>query len=195
MTDQQRLELLRAAKKELKLTTQGYVQWAEEGKEGGHWAKAMLALNKLEADLRPDPVPVLGPVVIGGPKLLNQRLTHATSGIPHYPALDAGWVVGLDSLAVEDMTVTRASSANVGDACFTKGVSGIDYWYGHLVQCPAVGTRLRMGAKVGDIAVHPNGAHVHFGMDARVLTGGKDLKYGYGPDVPTVGAQLEAFLA
>ena len=57
--------------------------------------------------------------------------------------------------------------------------------------CPPVGTRLRMGAKVGDIAVHPNGAHVHFGMDARVLNGGKDLLYGYGPEVPTVGVQLE----
>ena len=124
MTDKQRLELLRAAKAELKLTTQGYVQWVEGGKQGGHWAKAMLALNKLEADLKPPAIPLLGPVVIGGPKLLNSRLTHPTSGIPHYPALDAGWIVGLDALAVEDMTVTRASSADVGDACFTKGVSG-----------------------------------------------------------------------
>ena len=31
MTDKQRLELLRAAKKELKLTTQGYVQWVADG--------------------------------------------------------------------------------------------------------------------------------------------------------------------
>ena len=144
---------------------------------------------------KPGPkVPDLGPVVIGGAPLLNLRLTHPTSGIPHYPALDAGWIIGLDSIAVEDMTVTRASSANVGDACFTKGSSGIEYWYGHLVGCPPVNTFLRQGAKVGDIAVHPNGAHVHFGMDARSLTGGQDLAYGYGPDVPTVGEQLKAAL-
>lgn len=136
-------------------------------------------------------VPQLGPLVAGGVALLNQRLTHITDGIPHYPAIDAGWIVGLDALAVEEMTVTRASSANVADACFTKGKSGIEYWYGHLVVCPPVGTHLMMGAKIGDIAVHPNGAHVHMGMDARALTGGKDLLYGYGPDVPTVGAQLK----
>jgi len=139
------------------------------------------------------PVPALGPLVPGGPSLLNCRLTHQTDGIPHYPAIDAGWIVGLDALAVEDMVVTRASSANVGDACFTRGSSGIDYWYGHLDLCPPVGTTLRLGAKVGDIHVHPNGAHVHLGVDARALTGGKDLLYGYGPDVPTVGEQLRRF--
>ncbi len=139
-------------------------------------------------------VPELGPCVLGGTAILNSRLTHETSGIPHYPAIDAGWVVGLDVLAVEDMTVTRASSANVGDACFTSGVSKIEYWYGHVVIAPPVGTVLRMGAKLGDIIVHPNGAHVHFGMDARPLIG-KDLLYGYGPDVPTVGSQLRAALA
>lgn len=145
---------------------------------------------------KPKPkVPELGPLVVGGPSLLNCRLTHATSGIDHYPAIDAGWIVGLDAIAVEEMTVTRASSANVGDACFLKGKSAIEYWYGHLVVCPPVGTLLRMGAKVGDIAVHPNGAHVHMGMDARVLTKGRDLAYGYGLDVPTVGAQLTKLLS
>jgi hypothetical protein len=140
---------------------------------------------------KPKPlVPALGPLIPGGPSLLNCRLTHQTDGIPHYPAIDAGWIVGLDALAVEDMVVTRASSANVGDACFTKGKSGIEYWYGHLDICPPVGTSLRLGAKVGDIHVHPNGAHVHLGVNAQALTGGKDLQYGYGLDVPTVGEQL-----
>ena len=140
---------------------------------------------------RPKPsLPVLGPLVPGGPSLLNCRLTHETDGIPHYPAIDAGWIVGLDVLAVEDMVVTKDSSANVGDACYTKGASEIEYWYGHLVLCPPVGTRLLIGKKIGDIHVHPNGAHVHLGVDARALTGGKDLLYGYGPDVPTIGEQL-----
>lgn len=145
---------------------------------------------------KPGPVvPALGPLVPNGPSLLNCRLTHQTDGIPHFPAIDAGWIVGLDALAVEEMTVTRDSSANVGDACYTLGVSGIEYWYGHLDLCPPAGTKLRMGTKVGDIHVHPNGAHVHLGVNAQALLGGKDLVYGYGPDVPTVGEQLRAALA
>ena len=138
----------------------------------------------------PTPVPQLGPYVIGGRSLLNTRLTHNTDGIPHYPAVDAGWIIGLDCLAVEDMTVTRASSADVGDACFTRGRSKIEYWYGHMVRCPPVGTFLRMGAKIGDIIVHPNGAHLHLGVDARALIG-RDLVYGYSTEIPTVGQQLK----
>jgi len=145
---------------------------------------------------KPKPqVPDLGPLTAGGLSLLNLRLTHQTDGIAHYPALDAGWVVGLDTLAVESMVVTRASSANVADACFTRGASGIEYWYGHLVVCPPVGTKLAMGAKIGDIAPHPNGAHVHLGVDARAITKGRDLVYGYGPAVPTVGEQLTKLLS
>ena len=139
------------------------------------------------------PVPLLGPVVAGDSALDNLVLTHATSGIPHYPALDAGWAVGRDVLAPEDMEVTKASSANVGDAFYATGSSTIEYWFGHLIIAPWVGRRFSKGEKVGDIAPHPNGAHLHLGMNTLKLIG-HDLIYGYGQGVPTIGAQLEAEL-
>jgi hypothetical protein len=149
----------------------------------------------------PSPIPKLGPVVDGGKAMLDLRLTHPSSGFPnpehpdsYFPAIDAGWIVGLDVLAVEDMVVTEASSANVGDAFYAMGVSKIEYWYGHIIVAPGVGKIFRRGDKVGDIIVHPNGAHVHMGMNARRLIG-HDLTYGYGLGVPTVGAQLREALS
>ncbi len=149
----------------------------------------------------PSPIPQLGPLVLGGPPLLDLRLTHKTDGFPNaehpdsvFPAIDAGWVVGLDVLAVEDMIVTEPSSANVGDAFYAMGISKIEYWIGHLVLAPPVGSKFLKGQKVGDIHVHPNGAHVHHGMNTHRLIG-RDLTYGYGTIVPTVGAQLRLALA
>lgn len=194
MTDKQRLALLREAREHLTRTQQGHVQWVAAGKPRTHWRQAEAALARLEADLSGPGVPNLGPVVLGGTKLLSLVLTHNTDGIPHYPAIDLGWKVGRDVLAVEDMVVTRPSSANIGDAFYASGSSTIEYWYGHLIVAPAVGRRFRRGEKVGDIAQHPNGPHVHFAMDARPLIG-HDLVYGYGPGIPTVGAQLAKALA
>lgn len=138
-------------------------------------------------------VPVLGPVVLGQRPLLDLRLTHPTEGIPGYPAIDIGWSAGLDVLAVEDMRVTEASSANIGDAFYAEGASEIEYWYGHLIIAPSVGRTFQRGQKVGDIIWHPNGSHVHFGMDTRALIG-HGLVYGYGSGVPTVGEQLRRAL-
>lgn len=140
------------------------------------------------------PVPELGPVVLGQASLLNLRLTHPTEGIPGYPAIDIGWSAGLDVLAVEDVRVTEASSANVGDAFYAEGESGIEYWYGHLVVAPPVGRTFSKGQKVADIIWHPNGSHVHFGMDTRALIG-HGLVYGYSSEIPTVGTQLRKALA
>lgn len=148
----------------------------------------------------PSVIPQLGKLTQGGRDLLDLRLTHKSSGFPNpghpdsvFPAIDAGWYTGLDVYAVENMTVTQASSANVGDAFYAMGESGIEYWYGHLVYAPAVGRDFSKGAKVGDIAPHPNGPHVHMGMNAKRLIG-RDLVYGYSLGVPTVGQQFEAAL-
>ena len=140
------------------------------------------------------PVPRLGPIVAGGPSLLDIRLTHPTEGIPGYPAVDVGWRTGLDALAAEDMVVTEASSANIGDAFYSEGENEIEYWYGHLVLAPRVGKEFSKGDKVGDIIWHPNGSHLHMGMDARALIG-HGLEYGYDSTVPTVGTQLRRELA
>lgn len=148
----------------------------------------------------PSSIPDLGKLVPNQRDLLDLRLTHKSSGFPNpghpdscFPAIDAGWYSGLDVFAVEDIRVTQASSANVGDAFYAMGESGIEYWYGHLVRAPLVGNVFEKGEKVGDIAPHPNGPHVHMGMNAQRLIG-RDLVYGYSLGVPTVGQQLEAEL-
>ena len=149
----------------------------------------------------PSSIPDLGPLTQGGRDLLDLRLTHPSSGFPNpahpdsvFPAIDAGWITGLDVYAVEPMVVTQASSANVGDAFYAMGESDIEYWYGHLVVAPSVGREFSAGQKVGDIAPHSNGSHVHMGMNAKRLIG-KEFVYGYSLGVPTVGQQLEAELA
>lgn len=149
----------------------------------------------------PSDIPDLGKLTQGGNDLLGLRLTHQSSGFPNpghpdsvFPAIDAGWITGLDVYAVENMRVTEGSSANVGDAFYAMGESRIEYWYGHLASAPAVGKTFRKGDKVGDISPHPNGAHVHMGMNAKRLIG-KDLVYGYSHGVPTVGQQLHAELS
>ena len=199
MTDKQRLELLRAAKKELKLTTQGYVQWVAEGKQGGHWAKAMLALNKLEEDLEPDPVPLLGPVRRGGKSLLAYELTHNTDGIPLYPAFDENWGSGTIAIAPEPLTVISPyTSANPGAAFFARGESKLKYWIGHLTRSPSIGTKFAKGQEIGRSVAQTGAEHTHWGINAEAFLGaGHQLRYGKngnGPDYtygsPAIGVQL-----
>lgn len=147
------------------------------------------------------PVPDLGPLYSGGASVLLHQLTHNTDGIPYYPAYDDGWLAGRTVLAVEDLTVTKASSSLPGDAFYATGKSKIAYWYGHLVTAPGVGRSFRKGDAVGKIAWQ-KAPHVHLGIDARPLIG-HTLLYGadgYGhPDYsygsPTVGTQLREALS
>jgi len=92
---------------------------------------------------KPNPVPDLGPLYVGGASVLNHQLTHNTDGIPYYPAYDDGWIQGRGILAVEDLVVRKASSADYGDAFYATGKSRIEYWYGHLTFAPAVGREFR----------------------------------------------------
>ena len=166
------------------------------------YRKSLYLAWKVPTIPKPNPVPDLGPLYIGGASALNHQLTHNTDGIPDYPAYDDGWVAGRSILAVEDMIVTRSSSSMPGDAFFATGSSKLEYWYGHLTYAPAVGSKFRQGAVVGRIYNQGSEkSHVHLGIDARPLVG-HTLLYGangHGPDYtygsPPVGVQLREALS
>ena len=164
------------------------------------YRKAQYVAWKVPVIPKPNPVPDLGPLYNGGASVLNHQLTHNTDGIALYPAYDDGWVYGRTVLAVEDLVVTKASSANPGDAFYAAGKSKLLYWYGHLIVAPPVGREFHKGEKVGEIA-NQRAPHVHLGIDARQLVG-RPLLYGangHGPDYtygsPTVGVQLKEGLS
>lgn len=205
MTDKQRLALLRSAEADLKRTSQGYVQWVADGKTGGRWRDAMQKLDKLEADLKP-PKATLGPVVPGGRSILLESLTHATSGIPLFPAFDTAWGGGggVTVIAPEACVVdTRDTSARPGEAIFLTGTSKLRYWVGHLDRDWDLGHRFSKGDVIGKTLPIPGTSdHAHWGVNVEALLGkGRQLKYGAtgrGPDYtygsPTIGAQLAAYL-
>jgi hypothetical protein len=196
VTDKQRLALLRKARSELKLTKAGY------DPEGGHWRRAFGTLQALEDDLakppkpKPSPkVPNLGPVWRGGKSVLLHDLTHATGGIPLYPAFDDAFVAGRAIIAPEALVVTKQSSSRPGDAFYAKGASGIRYWFGHLVSAPATGRRFRKGETVGIVLNHSigGGPHVHVGINVEDLLGaGRQLEHrtNYTHGAVPIGKQL-----
>jgi len=157
-------------------------------------------LWKVPSVPKPNPVPDLGPLYVGGASVLNHQLTHATDGIAGYPAYDDGWVLGRSVLAVEDLIVTEASSATYGDAFYASGKSLLQYWYGHLKVAPAVGRTFKKGEVLGTIGWQPT-PHVHLGINATPLIGhsllygsnGDGPPYTYGS--PTVGTQLKEWLS
>jgi hypothetical protein len=201
VTDKQRLALLRKAHSELELTKEGY------DPKGGHWRRALGALQTLEDDLskppKPKPtskVPNLGPVWRGGKSILLHDLTHATGGIPLYPAFDDAFVAGRKIIAPEALVVTKQSNSHPGDAFYAKGASGIRYWFGHLVSAPATGRRFRKGETIGVVLDHSvgGGPHVHVGINVEDLLGrGKQLEHrtNYSHGAAIVGDQLRKALA
>jgi len=157
---------------------------------------------KLPTIPKPNPLPDLGPLYLGGASVLLHQLTHNTDGIPNFPAYDDGWVAGRTVLAVEDMIVdNQPTSSSPGDAFYATGKSRMRFWYGHLITAPALGREFRKGDPVGRIYNQGLRSHVHFGLDARPLVG-QSLLYGAngnGPDYtygsPTVGTQLREALS
>lgn len=145
-----------------------------------------------------DPVPNLGPVWQGGVSVLEHELTHATSGIPLYPAFDDAFVEGRTIVAPEALEVVAPeTSSNPGEAFYARGDSGLEWWFGHLASSPAIGARYAKGKRVGEVG--PNsiggGPHVHVGVNVESLWGlGAELThhtdYTYG--APTIGDQLGA---
>jgi len=141
--------------------------------------------------------PNLGPIVKGGKSVNSQDLTHATSGIDRYPAFDDGFAQGVTVIAPEDIEITKASSSNPGDACYAKGASGLQYWFGHLVTAPGVGAKIKKGNKVGVTCENDigGGPHVHLGINVEKLWGsGKQMTHhtNYTHGAPLIGNQLEA---
>lgn len=185
--------------RELRLTGQGYIQWQKD-KKGGHWENAVASLRKLEDDLKPPPLPPLGPVWSIGKSILTQDLTHATSGIPLYPAFDDAFVEGREIIAPEPLTIIGpATSSNPGHAFYALGKSKIRYWFGHLDRTQAIGRQFAKGDKLGRVG--PNaiggGPHVHVGVNVELLLGkGRQLLHhtNYTHGAPTVGAQLRKAL-
>lgn len=154
-------------------------------------------------------MPNLGPVIRGEKSALLWAPTHNTDGLEYtgsrYPAFDSAFGrTGAIIVAPERLRVRRQSSAEGADAFYATGVSGIEWWFGHLKVAPATGSWFDKGEKMGNVAwISPadGGPHLHAGLDCRKLIG-KDLKWGRngnGPDYtfgsPTIGQQLAKELA
>lgn len=145
-------------------------------------------------------IPDLGPVFHGGKSILDHDLTHATSGIPLYPAFDDAFREGTEIIAPEPLTVSiRMTSSRPGRAFFADGASGLRYWFGHLDRDHPLGRKFGKGDVVGRVA--PNsiggGPHVHVGVNVERLLGrGRQLQHktSYQHGAPTVGAQLRKAL-
>lgn len=155
------------------------------------------ALELLERSHELEASPTLGPVHANGKSLLDHDCTHATGGIPLYPAFDDCFTPGKTIIAPEALTVTRDSSSQPGDAFYADGASGIRWWFGHLVSAPPVGRKFKVGEAIGVVLNHNvgGGPHVHVGVNVERLWGsGKQLthKTGYQHGAPLIGKQLAA---
>lgn len=210
MTDKERLMHLEAAMASLEKTREGYVEAKKDLKKHGNWRNAMKHLLALEKDLKPDPkppsgVPQLGPACAGDKSVLTYSPTHATSGLPLYPAFDSGWKKGMRVVAPEAMTVTRHSgNSSGGFSLYATGVSGLKYYFQHMESAGRApeGSKVPKGGKIGVLGdfVGARVPHLHLGINIEKIAGkGKQLKYGRtgkGPDYttgsPSIGAQLAA---
>ena len=155
------------------------------------------ALELLEQSHELEECPVLGPVFAGGKSVLDHDCTHATGGIPLYPAFDDAFQAGRAIIAPEALEVTRASSSSPGDAFYADGDSGLRWWFGHLVSAPSVGRTFEPAEVVGYVLDHSvgGGPHVHVGVNVERLWGtGKQLTHhtGYTHGAPLIGKQLAA---
>lgn len=189
----------------------------DAGKDGygeGRWLKARQAKTKdgsyaldsvcrnlitteyKAVDLK---LPKVGAVYNGGPNVLSYDCTHATSNIPLYPAFDTAFLPGTGVIAPEDMEVVRRSSANPGRAFYTRGKSGLKYWFGHLDRDHNIGKVFQKGDLIGRV-IPTNvggGPHCHVGVNVEGLWGaGKQLvhKTNYTHGAPLIGDQLADFL-
>lgn len=208
MTEKQARARLRKAVARLKLTKEGY------NKEGGHWRAALALLDEVDGYLAPD-VAVkpkaanIGSIETGGASLLKMSLTHETSGLPLYPALDGVWKAGQRVIAPESGTVTKHSGGGSGGfSLYLNGDSGVKYYFQHMTDAGRASLgKIAKGARIGIVGspkVFPGQrvAHAHVGINVESLAGkGKQLKYGKngnGPNYtlgsPSVGEQLKALL-
>ena len=139
----------------------------------------------------------LGPIIQGGRSILQEDLTHATSGLPLYPAFDTGWTPGSVVVAPERLKVTRHSGgAYSGYSIYATGDSGIKYYVTHLSPWRTeVGVTVPKGGRLGSVGrfVGARVPHAHVGINVELLFGaGKQLKHNtnYTHGAPTIGKQL-----
>jgi hypothetical protein len=171
----------------------------KSGSHKGEQALDSVAINQVQTEYASDQgkkVPDLGPLEKGGASLLDFALSHATSGIALFPATDTVWTPGCTIIAPEKVEVYKASSSSPGDACYLEGVSGIRYWFGHMVSAPAVGKVIGKGATVGKVGQFSGYTpHLHCGVNIENLWGkGKELKHGNNYSVsgiPTIRKQFQ----
>lgn len=164
------------------------------------WAFDPIAIQLMKDAAKPDApkppkLPPLGPVVSGGKSVLDHDCTHATGGIKLYPAFDDAFGAGRSVIAPEPITITKSSSSRPGDACYAEGLSGIRYWFGHLVVAPPVGKKFGKGQKIGAVCQNNigGGPHVHVGVNVERLWGvGRQLVHhtNYTHGAPRIGTQL-----
>jgi hypothetical protein len=177
--------------------------------DGGHYQDVDKYLNCVEVEMKarlgalPPRWANVGPVQPGGQSLLDMSLTHDTSGIPLFPAVDTAWGGGggVTVVAPERCVVdTKDTSAGPGEAVYMTGVSGLRHWVGHLDRDWPLGHGFEKGDVIGKTLPIPGSSdHAHWGVNAEAILGkGKQLKYGKtgtGPDytlgAPTIREQLE----
>lgn len=153
-------------------------------------------MQKASGGPPPPTLPPLGAVCVGGTPVLMQDLTHATSGLPLYPALDDAFGAGRTVIAPEPMIVTRVGSSKPGVSCFCDGASGIRWWFGHLHAAPSA-PRYAKGEGFGKTCatVAGGGPHLHVGINVERLWGtGRQLLHhqNYTHGSVKIGVQLAA---
>lgn len=173
----------------------------KSGSHAGEYALDSVCINLVadeHAASKPK-VPALGPMVAGGKSVLDHDCTHATSGIPLYPAFDDVFYQGAKIIAPEKLTVTRQSSSNPGHAFYADGASKLRWWFGHLDRTPNVGRVFAKGELIGLTCPVSTGGgpHVHVAINVEKYPGfgaGKQLKHhtNYTHGAPLIRAQLEA---
>lgn len=155
--------------------------------------------DALLGDYEPPPaIPQLGPVVPGGMRVLDHDLTHATGGLPGFPAFDDGFSAGQLVIAPEPVQVTQLGRARRRDgrpnglSLWATGASGIVYWMGHVARPVTVGTRAKLGGRLAIVSANHESPHLHVGIDASALIG-RELEHhtDYTHGGPTVREQLE----
>ena len=141
--------------------------------------------------------PDLGPVTPGGVTVLAHDLTHATGGLDGYPAFDDAFSAGVLVIAPEPLKITAHGSTRRRDgqpngrSVSATGDSGIRYWFGHIEQPEATGSRVAKGGRIAVVSGNHEEPHLHLGIDARPLTGFEfEHHTDYTHGAATVGAQL-----
>jgi hypothetical protein len=165
------------------------------------FSQDLLQDEKAGQEPPPSPVPDLGSMWNGGLSVLQQDLTHATDGIPYYPAFDDAFMQGREIIAPDACEVWKKDTgASPGEAVYIKGVQKVDFWLGHIDRDYSLGVKFRKGQFIARVAANTvgGGPHCHVGVNVERLFGaGKQLKHNtnYTHGQPIIGAQLKVLLS